>query len=90
MHITHCQYNESVYQKEEPASLINTILIKISTLLTLESLKRETFASDMFSKLGSLLSVTCRHCSEQARAVDNARSEGLGSWKGLSFCCFSS
>ena len=52
MHVTHCQYNESVHQKEEHASLINTILIKISTLLTLESLKSETFASDMFTKLG--------------------------------------
>ena len=26
----------------------------------------------MFTKLGSLLSVTCRHCSVQARAVETA------------------
>ena len=38
-------YNESVHRKEEHASLINTILIKISTLLTLESLKWETFSN---------------------------------------------
>ena len=39
---------------------------KLSTLLTLETLKLETFVTDMFIKLDSLLSVTCRHhCSVQ-------------------------
>ena len=32
---------------------------KISTLWTLETSKLETFGTDMFIKLGSLLSVTC-------------------------------
>ena len=40
----------------------NTIPLKISTLLTLETLKWETY---VFIKLGSLLSVTCRHRSVQ-------------------------
>ena len=38
----------------------------ISTLLTLETFKLEyTFAIDVFTKLGSFLSVTCRHCYVQ-------------------------
>ena len=44
-------------------------------LFDVETLKRETFASDFFTKLGSLLSVTCRYCSRtlvQAITVDNA------------------
>ncbi len=41
-------------------------LKKIATLLTLETLKWEyTFATDVFTKLGSLLSVMSRHCSVQ-------------------------
>ena len=62
---SHCQYNESVYRKEEHASSFNTIPLKISNLLTLETLKWETFATDVFMKSLSLLSVTCRHCSVQ-------------------------
>ena len=38
---------------------------KILTLLTLETLKWETFTNDMFIKLGSLLSVKCRHRAVQ-------------------------
>ena len=40
---------------------------QISILLTLETSKWEyTFAADVFTKLGSFLSVTCRHYSMQA------------------------
>ena len=39
----------------------NTFRKKIATLLTLETLKWETFATAVYIKLGSLLSVTCRH-----------------------------
>ena len=58
----HCQYNESVHRKEEHASSINNIHKKISTL---ETLKSETFANNVFMKFGSLLSLTCRHRSVQ-------------------------
>ena len=34
-----------------------------------------------------MLSVTCRHCSVRG-AVDNARSEGLRSWKGFRLFAF--
>ena len=36
---------------------------QIATLLPLESLKWKCFVTDVFMKLGSLLSVRCRHCS---------------------------
>ena len=65
---------------------------KISTLLTLATLKWETFASDVF--LGSLPSVTCRHFSVQARAVDNVRSllvrKAWGRGKGFRLFAFPS
>ena len=37
---------------------------KIWTLLTLESLKWDTFVNAVFRKFGSLLSATCRHRSQ--------------------------
>ena len=46
---------------------------KIATLFALQTLTWETFATDVFVKLGSLLSVTCRHRSVQCRGRTCAR-----------------
>ena len=55
----HCQYNERVHRKEQRSCGINTLPLKIATLLTLETLKWEySFATAVFTKLGSLLSGT--------------------------------
>ena len=37
------------------------------------------FTTDMFTKLGSLLSVTCRHCSVQTVCRENRPKRQLGS-----------
>ena len=62
MHINTLSINE--HRKEKKPCRINTITSKIATLLTLETLKWEySFATDVFTELGSLLSGTSRHCS---------------------------
>ena len=38
-----------------------------------------TFATDVFTKLGSLLSVTCRHCSVQAVRTESRSNRQFGS-----------
>ena len=62
---------------------------KMATLLPLESFKWKSFATDVFMKLGSLLSVRCRHRSVKSRgpALEMC---GVVVKQGLSFICFSS
>ena len=52
--------------------------VEIATLLPLDSLKWNTFATDVFMKLGSLLSVRCRHRSVKS-------SKCVGSWSSKGF-----
>ena len=54
-------YNESVHQQEQHTSGINTIPKKIATLLPLEVVS---------IKLGSLVSVRCRHRSAKSRGCN--------------------
>ena len=62
---------------------------KIVTLLPLESLKLKTFTTDVFMKLGSLLSMRCRHRSVRSRGPAlEMRGVVVKQW--LSFICYSS
>ena len=62
-------YNESVHVKEEHGTLINTILLKIATLLTLQTLKvAYSFESDVL-----IVSATSRHYSVIRRLARRTR-----------------